>query len=418
MKPPNKYQLIVAGMLLVTVLLIGVSTLIERATVPIATSDQETDQAWIPLEYDETTEIDYDRLPSFQLIEAMGSGWNLGSTLDSVDFKKTGINTTLTSTTASRYYETLWGNPITTEDLIAAVADAGFGTVRIPVSFYDHMDDDYNIDPQWLDRIETLVGYVLDNGMYCVINIHHEEKWLKVNLNTIDQDEANLTKVWSQIAEKFKAYDTRLIFEGFNEIRNANGDWDTTNPDDHEALNRLNQTFVDTIRAGAAYNKERFLMVATYAASPKAIAIDPFELPRDTITNHLLISVHIYTPVGFTWTTKEVNWTTVYSDWQEARDGNQILAHFNRLEERFINNGIPVVVGEFAAYNKNNEMDRALYAQFFRKEAAARHMTGFWWDNGGKHADASTIESGTLFNRETEAIYFPDLVDALTQPLE
>ena len=61
-----------------------------------------------------------------------GIGWNLGNTLDSVDFRQEG---------SVEYYETLWGNPITTKQMIDAVKEAGFKAVRVPVTWYDHVDE-------------------------------------------------------------------------------------------------------------------------------------------------------------------------------------------------------------------------------------------------------------------------------------
>ena len=59
--------------------------------------------------------------PAIELVKDMKVGWNLGNSLDSVGAD-----------------ETAWGNPKVTENLIKSVKDAGFNTIRIPVTYLNH----------------------------------------------------------------------------------------------------------------------------------------------------------------------------------------------------------------------------------------------------------------------------------------
>lgn len=402
--------------MMILMLCVGVVVIIGPTLGNQNTDEITLNEQTVPLdgfETEEESELSYDLKPNFRVVREMGVGWNLGGSLESVNFEKLGINTTLYTRSAEDVYETLWGSPITTEEVMKTVKAAGFNAVRIPVSYYDHFDENYVITDTWLDRVEEVVGYAIKNDLYCIINLHHEEPWLKANMATVETDKANLSKVWSQIADRFKSYDERLLFESFNEVLSIDKNWTSTNVSDYRAINILNQTFVDTIRASSGYNKERFLIVPTYGASNRQEPIDGFELPIDTIDDHLIVEVHSYAPSEFTWTEREITWKETYSDWDDTRDGGQIIEILERLDKRFIQEGIPVIIGEMSAYNKNNTPDRVAYSNFIVSEAKARRIACFWWDGGGKYADSASIRTGTLLDRQNYEWYFREVVDAL-----
>lgn len=85
--------------------------------------------------------------------DAMGAGWNVGNQLE--------------ANAGGKVNETAWGNPEVTQELITAVADAGFTTVRVPVSYLDRIDDanGYQVDSAWLDRVEEVVQYCYNEGL-------------------------------------------------------------------------------------------------------------------------------------------------------------------------------------------------------------------------------------------------------------
>ena len=55
------------------------------------------------------------------LIADMKIGWNLGNTLDAPNG------------------ETTWHNPVTTKEMIDKIKELGFNTVRVPVSWHNHV---------------------------------------------------------------------------------------------------------------------------------------------------------------------------------------------------------------------------------------------------------------------------------------
>ena len=110
-----------------------------------------------------------DRSETFALLNDMKAGWNLGNTLDAH------ASADLTS-------ETSWGNPKTTPEMIQAIAQEGFHTLRIPVTWSKHVSagPEYKIDAAWMDRVEEVVKYALDCDMYVILDTHHEpDYWLK-----------------------------------------------------------------------------------------------------------------------------------------------------------------------------------------------------------------------------------------------
>ena len=355
---------------------------------------------------------------AFDAVREMGAGWNLGNALDCIDNKKKGVLAELGGISPEEYYETYWGNPLTTAAMINAVADAGFGAVRVPVTYADHMDGNFLIRPEWLDRVEQVVNYVLDNDMYCVINMHHDTgsgswPWLRADPENIKQLEDELRTVWLQIAGRFADYGDRLIFEGFSEILDTQSRWNGSDTAAYGAVNRLNQVFVDTVRGAGGCNADRFLIVSTYAAGIDQDMLDAFVLPDDSAENRLIAGVHYYGTIPFAWRQEQVSWTDTYPDWDPQRDGAPVEETMKRLNSRFVENGIPVIIGEFGAKNKNNTEDRVSFAKHYTETAKKYGIACFWWDDGGKYEKPELVDNYAIFDRTRTQWYFPQVAAAL-----
>ena len=231
---------------------------------------------------------------AYEVVQDMGIGWNLGNSLDAINPSK-----------GYRYdSETFWNNPVVTKELIDAVADQGFKAIRVPVSWYNHIDENGVIDSKWLARVEEVVNYCLERDLYVIINVHHDAgmgedyQWIFADVSTYEQDCKNLMNLWKQIAEYFKDYDERLLFEATNEIMNLDMNWDWGKSwDDFRVVHDLNQEFVNLVRATGGKNASRYLVLSTWAASPDSCQIEHlfYKEFTDTIANHLIISVHSYT---------------------------------------------------------------------------------------------------------------------------
>jgi endoglucanase len=338
-----------------------------------------------------------------QIVSEMTIGWNLGNTFDA-------------TATGNNDPETAWINVRTTKAMIDKLADAGFDVFRIPITWdtgagdYRRVGDgpEYTISNEFLTRIEEVVNWGLDNGMYVIINSHHD-RWITLRDSTYDAESAKFAAMWKQIAERFKVYGDHLIFEDMNEPINTVGseDW-TGRPEYYNNVNRLNQLAVDTIRATGGNNVNRFIMLPSYAASSGATQMNAFVLPSDTSADKLIASVHAYTPYNFA-----LNTSNAYNQWGSAGDKQELKNLFAEIDKAFISKGIPVVLGEFGAMNKNNEAVRAVWGKYFISGARQYGIPCVWWDNNA----FTSGERFGLLNRGELSFPYPLLLKGLMSGL-
>lgn len=326
--------------------------------------------------------------------KGMKLGWNLGNTLDAVG-------------DGSLKDENAWGQPTTTQELIDFIKESGFTTIRIPVSWSKHIDADYNIDSAWMDRVQEVVDYAYYDGLYVIINSHHDCDMYYPTEDKAEQGAKYLEKVWSQISERFKDYDERLIFESMNEPRlmNTSKEWwfSSTDPEgvaSIECIVKLNQVVVDTVRKSGGYNETRYIMVPSNAANADNALNNAFTVPTDP-ANRIIVSVHAYSPYDFAMN------AAGYKDWDGSRENE--LGFMDKLADKFIDNGVGVVIGEFGATNKDNLEARVAWAESFTKKASELGISCILWDNGGIKVGS---ENFGMVNRIAKGIYFPDLLEA------
>lgn len=309
-----------------------------------------------------------------EIVAQMGLGWNLGNTFDA-----TGGN-------AHNVYsqEQSWGNPKVTPELIHKVKEAGFKTIRIPVTWYRQLSKDgtYTINAAFLARVKEVVDMAYAEGLFVIINMHHEA-WLntaKLDTEYVQIGE-QLVAIWAQVADAFADYDQHLIFEGMNEPRmqGTSVEWNG-NEAGYAAVNYLNQLFVDTVRGnGKGHNGERALMVPAYAAANSSAALNALKLPQwqGKQAENLIVSVHAYTPYDFCLADTQVNFNKLYSNHTMPID-----MVFYTLSGLLLKNGIPVVMGETGATNKDNPAAREHWAYYMGMKAASYGIPIIIWDNG------------------------------------
>ncbi|MGN0599364.1 MAG: glycoside hydrolase family 5 protein [Oscillospiraceae bacterium] len=331
---------------------------------------------------------------SVDFVKNMKLGWNLGNTLD--------------ATGSGMSSETSWGQPKTTKEMIDFVKDSGFTTIRIPVTWSNHVDDQYNIDEEWMNRVNEVVDYAIDDGLYVILNSHHDNDKYYPTSEKYAESSKYLTTIWKQIAERFADYDEQLIFEGMNEPRlsGTNKEWwfsdtDADGIDSIETVSKLDQDFVDTVRAAGGYNETRYLMVPSNRADAWTAMHKSFTLPTDP-ANRLIVSVHAYSPYDFAMNEKG------YKDWDGSKVGD--LGFMDNLKTTFIDKGVGVVIGEFGATNKDNLDARVSWANDFTAKASANGISCVWWDNAGIKVGS---ENFGLVDRLGKKIYYPEILDAM-----
>ncbi len=309
-------------------------------------------------------------LTAFEITEEMRIGWNIGNSLDA----------TSASANPGVSSETAWGNPKTTQELIDAVKAKGFNTVRIPTTWYQHLDAENNIDPAWMARVHEVVDYCYKNDMYVILNLHHENWVNRADLGTAyDEMKPKLLKIWQQIADEFTDYDQHLIFECMNEPRAVNTDHEWWGPlqSEVDTINKLNADFVDLIRNDdSPYSDSRLLMIPGYCASSDVSMISKIVVPDDEF---VAVSIHAYSPYNFTMN-KEVEDHSTFTD-AYAIELSTIL---EGIRSTFIEKDIPVVIGEFSASNYDNTEARCEWADLYISTTKAMGVPCVLWDNDAR----------------------------------
>ncbi len=305
-------------------------------------------------------------MTAFEITEGMQIGWNLGNTLDSHGAYSSGLSA-----------ETSWGNPVTSKAMIDAVKAKGFNTVRVPTTWYQHLDGDNNIDSAWLARVKEVVDYAIDNDMYVILNLHHENWIDRADLGTAyDEMRPKFIKVWTQIAETFSSYDQHLIFESMNEPR-AKGtthEWWGPQSNEVDTINNLNADFVQLIRSiDSPYSQNRLLMIPGYCASSDSTIYSQIKVPED---DFVAVSIHAYVPYEFTMDTDVSDHSTFTEAWSSS-----LSQTLDGLRKTFIANDIPVVIGEFGTSNFDNTEARVQWADQYISTAKEYGIPCVLWDN-------------------------------------
>ncbi len=369
--------------LLLCLMLLPTFALADEAAAPVVMNMRDLDAAAITRE--------------------MGVGWNLGNTMD--------------GHTAFLPDEVLWQPNRTTQKLINAVHDAGFSTMRLPVTWGKMIDDEngYTINEAWLDRVQDIADYAIRNDMYVIINIHHDGAeqtgWLRIAAEDaeFEQVKAKYAAVWQQIALRFRDYDEHIIFESMNEVTGEDSTEEGIKRD-FRRIEILNQLFVDTVRATGGNNASRWLMVVPrYTNIVNVLKAEyGFTMPIDTCEPaRLMLSVHDYDWVFGLQTNMSA------TTWSQEK-ALTLMTHFLGLKENFVDKGIPVVLGEYGAAHKNNDGARAYYYEAMARMSVMCGIVPVAWSAGTYDLNKQPADySMCFFDRKTMAQPFPGVTAAI-----
>ncbi len=367
-------------------------------------------------------------VPVADIAEDMGAGWNLGNQLEA--------NSNQVPS------ETAWDNPVVTQELISAVADAGFKTIRVPVSYLSMIDDanGYAVDTAWLDRVEEVVQYCYTEGLYVIINVHGDGYntidggWLLCNGDNQEYICEKYEALWKQIAERFKDYDEHLIFEAMNE--EFDNTYTDPNRDYYENINKYNQIFIDTVRATGSKNEHRYLLITGWNTNIDYTVGDyGFVMPTDEKCtageNRLMMSVHYYDPWDYCGeeNIKTYLWgargqaaitagasATGLGNWGQE---DYLDGQMQKLYDSYVSKGIPVIIGEYGCIDKSTAdpnfageilSNRVYYNGYLAGKAASLGIIPIYWDNGVN----STYGFG-VFDRTTYEQTQPEIISAIIE---
>ncbi len=289
-------------------------------------------------------------LTALEATTHMGNGINLGNTLESYGHSSLGIKANMIA------YETAWGQPVTTKEMIQGMKAAGFDTIRIPIAWTNMMDfenGDYTIGKAYLDRVAEIVTWAVDAKMFVIINDHWDGGWWgkfgSATESTSDEAMKMYESMWTQIANHFKDYSGYLIFESGNEElgdrlndRDLCPDSGALSEDEcYEMTNKINQKFVDTVRATGGINAERFLLIAGYNTNIADTRDERFVMPKDSAESKLMVSVHYYDPWSYCGTEDNAEWG-IKSEYSSLTRSISSLSVFT-------DKGYGVIIGEYGA---------------------------------------------------------------------
>ena len=349
---------------------------------------------------------------SAEIVAEMEFGWNLGNTLDAFVDGQGGTES-----------ETSWGQPKTTAEMFTALKKAGFKTVRIPITWHNHLvGDDYTIDSAWMARVKEVVDMAYGEGLYVIINIHHDTaKSADVAYgqgyypaeSAKDESIKFITRVWEQVSAAFNnSYDEHLIFEVLNEPRLVGHErewwYDAAHADCRAAqgiIVEYEEACIAKIRESGGNNATRYIMVPAYVAQPWAAMADTYSLPADSAEGKLIVSVHMYDPWSFA---GDNPGESVFTDEMRAGQKNT----FDALGNAFTANGIGVVIGECGATNKGNLSEREAWFSYYFEQSKRNGLTAILWDNGSVEIpeDGNVSEHYGFFNRTEQTFFFPTLL--------
>ena len=320
--------------------------------------------------------------------------------------------------------ETAWGAAKINADYIRSIRESGFDAVRLPVAWYNHSDKNtLKIDESWMNRVDEVVQLCIANGLYVFMNIHWDEGWMELNIDSYSPDVDRIQReLWTQIADRFKDYDKHLVFCGANE---AGQDTQAS----ADALKAYMQTFIDVVRASGSNNANRVLVVQSPGTDiDRAVKYCAGNLPKDKVADRMMLEVHCYDPSDFTIMQNDGEWganSKVRYFWgQDYHTGtdrdctwgeeNHIDTQMQKLKANFVDKGIPVIIGEFGCGRRRSfvasidedrhRASRCYYHSYIVKSAKTNGAVPFLWDTPNE-----------MFNRQTGAVIDPDNLAAIQQ---
>ena len=340
-------------------------------------------------------------------------GWNLGNALESAGANWDDANGTWKDTWLNDYHdwETGWNNPRTTRSMIQKVKDAGFDAIRVPVRWVPHIIDytTMTVDPIWMARVKEVVNWCLDEGLFVILNTHHE-MWLERHPFYKEQEELQrkLKALWTNIATEFRDYDSRLAFAGTNEVTD---NWQAPTEENYSVQNGYNQNFVDAVRATGGRNYYRQLIVQTFACDP-SYGLSGFIIPEDKVEGRLSVEFHYYSPYSYCSGSKDsyYYWGEAFADKGDiCPDGNErgLRNLFAQIRKAWFEKGFGVVLGEYGvsrhysdeAHREVQDDNARYYLECVARESRKNGFAAFVWDN---NIFGNGSEQFGIFNRNED----------------
>ena len=295
-----------------------------------------------------------------------------------------------------------WGAPMITQAFIDKVKQSGFTAIRIPCNWdWSHVPDSTTakIDPAWLTRVQQVVQYCVNDGLYVILNIHWDGGWLQGNCTVAKQPAVNALQkaLWEQIATSLRGFDEHLLFASANEpaVTDATG---------MSVLLSYHQTFINAVRSTGGKNSYRTLVVQGPNTDITETNNLMNTLPTDPASNRMMAEVHYYTPYNFCLMDADASWGNMFYYWGSGYhstadpsrnstygEESDVNAYYLSMKTKFVNQGIPVIMGEYSAGRRTSltgaaydlhTASRAYWYNYVTRQALLNGMLPFLWDTG------------------------------------
>jgi len=335
-------------------------------------------------------------ISTMEIVQDMGIGINLGNT-----FESSGDWIAQWGDGTPNSYETAWGSPTVTKELIQGYANAGFGVVRVPVAWSNMMANDgsYKINPDYMSRVQQVVDWILDEDMYVILNLHWDGGWLEKLPEDHDNVMAKYSAIWEQVSAEFSMYGDHLMFEAQNEELGWGTLWNQWSgstdgkAESYGYVNEVNQTFVNIVRNSGGNNLERHLLISGYNTDI-TLTCDPlFKMPDDP-AGRMALSVHYYTPAGFAILEEDADWGKASSTWGTEAEIAELERNMDSLKNTFTEKGIPVIIGEYGCPKKNKEPEsvRKFITSVCEASVSRNGICPVLWDITDLHYDRTSFK--------------------------
>lgn len=330
-------------------------------------------------------------ISTMAIVHDMGIGINLGNTYESSGdwIDQWGDGT-------PHAYETAWGSPVITREIIQGYADAGFESLRIPVAWSNMMGDNYTISPEYLECVREKVDWAMDSGLYVILNLHWDGGWLEKMPEQKTECMEKYSAIWKQICSAFEDYGDYLIFESQNEELGWGSLWnvwsgsDAGKAESFGLVNEVNQTFVNIVRSSGGNNPQRHLLISGYNTDVTNTCDPMFHMPDDP-AGRCAVSVHYYNPSTFAILEEDADWGKASPTWGTDAEIAELTRNMDLLKTTFVDKGIPVIIGEYGCPKKNKEEESVRrFITSVCEAAYTRGMCPVLWDVTSLHYDRET----------------------------
>lgn len=272
-----------------------------------------------------------------KMIDQFSPGYNIGHSFD------TGAE------------ETALGNPIVTKEFIRRIKEEGFKSVRIPITWSGHFDENDMIVELFLKRIDQMIKEALENDLSVIINMQGDSyEWFCHNEDTKSKE--RFLSLWSQIAEHYKEYSNQLCFElikePYFEGLEKEQQW--------KQLEEYYTGAIEAIRNTGSNNTTRLLFLSPLHAEIQKSSVEQLSNYIQNQSDKNLAASITYEGMwefsvncaGVTQFNKEVN--------------NHIIEAFQLIKTYFIDKQIGVVCTEYGLMGYQNHSDGIKYSELLK----------------------------------------------------